>query len=222
MSKKNNTRETYYNVVAIPESGFIASHKSVFNFDGNCERAGIEFGLTMKEAYKVMLDLYNKCFGDEFFAKNWGLAVLHGEANPTHSDGIRSFEDDGVTYCMETCGNHQLTYSVEEFLLECDDEDVESYLQNGYGQTAYVRAYCEGICYSYDTADLLLSLRQLFPSDAEEVVEQLAEEHEELKEIACGFRVFANEEHYYIITDDGRAFHYDRPEEKDEDDDDEE
>ena len=61
----------------------------------------IETNLELKDAYKELLDLFNRRHG--LNAKNWGLAVIMTKDNvdgacKTFSDGTRSFEYDNKTY----------------------------------------------------------------------------------------------------------------------------
>lgn len=60
-----------------------------------------ETGLTLKEAYKSLLEWFNHY--SEHYAPNWGAAVLISRnksegANPTFRDGTRSFTYDIYTY----------------------------------------------------------------------------------------------------------------------------
>lgn len=63
--------------------------------------------LTLKEAYKELLDLYNKYYADERgYAHNWGNAVRSSVkyidgANKTFSDGTRRFEWDSRVFKIE-------------------------------------------------------------------------------------------------------------------------
>lgn len=67
----------------------------------------LESGLTLKEAYQKLLDLYNDKYSDERpYAPNWGLAVIQSRpyafgAVPTFSDGTRSFDWDSRVYSIE-------------------------------------------------------------------------------------------------------------------------
>jgi len=61
-------------------------------------------GLALKEAYKILLDMYNE-YADHIMP-NWGMAVCHDingstEAYKTHSDGTRSFEWDSRMFEIE-------------------------------------------------------------------------------------------------------------------------
>lgn len=64
-------------------------------------------GLTLKEAYKKLLDLYNEKYeGERPFAPNWNIAVCQSKkhvfgALPTYKDGTRAFEWDSRTYIIE-------------------------------------------------------------------------------------------------------------------------
>lgn len=98
--KKNEMR---YNIVA-ETNQYIANRLSEFN--GKC-RVVKYSGLTLKEAQKELIDLYNELYdGERPFARNWGLAVIQSHrfvdgAFPTHSDGTRTFEYDGRRYSIE-------------------------------------------------------------------------------------------------------------------------
>ena len=67
-------------------------------------------GLSLKEAYKELLSLYNDKFESErTYATNWGIAVIQSlpyldGANITHKDGTRSFDYDGYRYEIITEG----------------------------------------------------------------------------------------------------------------------
>lgn len=67
----------------------------------------ISNGLTLEEARKELLDLFNMEFGTSF--NNWGVAVLATRnssegATPTHADGTRSFTYDVYRYWIEIEG----------------------------------------------------------------------------------------------------------------------
>lgn len=68
-------------------------------------------GLTLKEAYKILLDMYNE-YADHYMP-NWGMAVSHdingsAEAHKTHRDGTRSFDWDSRIYSIEEEEEEQL------------------------------------------------------------------------------------------------------------------
>ena len=98
--KKNEMR---YNIVA-ETNGYLA--KRLGEFNGKC-RVVKSSGLTLKEAQKELLRMYNEMFEDERpFARNWGFAVIQSHrhvdgAFPTHSDGTRTCEYDGRRYITE-------------------------------------------------------------------------------------------------------------------------
>lgn len=98
--KKNETR---YNIVA-ETNQYMANRLSEFN--GKCRVVKAE-NLTLKEAQKELLRMYNEMYEDERpYAYNWGLAVIHSHrhvdgAFPTHSDGTRTFEYDSRRYSIE-------------------------------------------------------------------------------------------------------------------------
>lgn len=64
-------------------------------------------GLSLKEAHKKLLDLYNEKYDCERpYAPNWGLAVVQSKpfafgAVPTFQDGTRSFDWDSRSYSIE-------------------------------------------------------------------------------------------------------------------------
>ena len=82
-------------------NGYIASRDAAFS--GKTE-VTITNGLTMKEARKKLLQMFNRTFGTSY--TNWGIAVrmtiddVFG-ARPTFSDGTRAFDYDGRTYSIE-------------------------------------------------------------------------------------------------------------------------
>jgi hypothetical protein len=96
-----------YKIMAHTES-YIANRDSMFN--GKCD-VTLESGLTLKEAHKRLLDLFNTMYRDEYYAANWGMAVLLTRkraffgASPTFRDGTRSFEYDGRRFHIEEDGN---------------------------------------------------------------------------------------------------------------------
>lgn len=64
----------------------------------------IEQGMTLKEAYKELLDLFNR--KHDLYAPNWGIAVrltkdLCDGARPTFQDGTRCFSWDSRTFSIE-------------------------------------------------------------------------------------------------------------------------
>ena len=64
-------------------------------------------GLSLKQAQKLLLDLYNEKYeGERPYAPNWGLAVIQSQpfcfgARPTFNDGTRVFDWDIRTYSIE-------------------------------------------------------------------------------------------------------------------------
>ena len=63
-------------------------------FSGHTEVC-LHSGLTLKNAQSLLLELYNRMYEEtQSYAPNWGIAVIHGNASPTASDGTRSFEYD--------------------------------------------------------------------------------------------------------------------------------
>lgn len=91
-----------YSIIA-KTNGYIAQRDSMFS--GKTE-VTIHTGLTLKEAHKVLLDMYNDVFSDERgYASNWGLAVIQSNnhsdgAQPTCNDGTRTFEYDSRTFTI--------------------------------------------------------------------------------------------------------------------------
>lgn len=94
-----------YKIIA-QTNGYIANKDAQFN--GKTEIT-IETGLELKEAYKVLLNMFNEKYADNAevgYAANWGLAVIRSRnyvdgATPTFSDGTRSFDWDGRRYAIE-------------------------------------------------------------------------------------------------------------------------
>lgn len=83
-------------------NGWIASRDAHFP-KGKTEYT-VESNLSLKEAYKSLLDIYNVKFDTDF--KNWGLAVINDKdssegARPTFQDKTRSFEYDSSYYRIE-------------------------------------------------------------------------------------------------------------------------
>ncbi|WP_462341027.1 hypothetical protein [Phocaeicola plebeius] len=82
-------------------NGWIAQRDLMFN---GKTRIIIEKELTLKEAYKELLDMFNSDYEDKgWYAKNWGIAVniSKQKASPTCSDGTRMYEYDGRYYQIE-------------------------------------------------------------------------------------------------------------------------
>lgn len=74
-------------------------------FKGKCERI-IRTNLSLKDAQKELLNLFNYYFQNEYFATNWGMAVIMTRkrvfsASPTYPDDTRSFEYDGKKFYIE-------------------------------------------------------------------------------------------------------------------------
>ena len=73
----------------------------------NGGNATLSTGLTLRQAQKELLDLYNEKYeGERPHAPNWGLAVIQSQpycfgARPTFSDGTRSFDWDSRSYSIE-------------------------------------------------------------------------------------------------------------------------
>lgn len=76
---------------------------------GNRCEAVLEDGLSLGDARRILLDMYNRKYEDERpYAPNWGMAVLNGRrrvcgATATFSDGTRMFSYDVYSYSIEEC-----------------------------------------------------------------------------------------------------------------------
>lgn len=85
-------------------NGYIANRDIMFN--GNCY-VTLEKSLTLPEAKKHLLEMYNEKFMDERpYAENWGIAVIQSQnhvhgAYRTFRDGTRSFSWDSRTFSIE-------------------------------------------------------------------------------------------------------------------------
>lgn len=92
-----------YRIIA-RTNAYIAQRDSMFN--GNTEVA-LENNLSLSQARKSLLDMYNDRFSDERpYANNWGMAVIQSAkhtdgASATDSDGTRSFEYDSRIFSIE-------------------------------------------------------------------------------------------------------------------------
>lgn len=98
--------EKTYKIMAHTES-YLANRDAMFN--GKCD-VTLDSGLTLKEAHKRLLDLFNTMYRDEYHASNWGMAVILTKnrafsATPTFRDGTRSFEYDGRRFHIEEEGD---------------------------------------------------------------------------------------------------------------------
>ena len=94
--------EKTYKIMAHTES-YLANRDPMFK--RKCD-VTLESGLTLKEAHKRLLDLFNTMYRDEYYAANWGMAVILTKdrafsATPTFRDGTRSFEFDGRRFYIE-------------------------------------------------------------------------------------------------------------------------
>lgn len=82
------------------------SYHARFFANGKCEDT-IKSGMTLKEAQKELLDMYNGIYMEERpYAPNWGMAVIQSKghvfgASKTLGDGTRSFDYDSVKYSIE-------------------------------------------------------------------------------------------------------------------------
>ena len=92
-----------YKIVA-RTNAYIAQRDSMFN--GNTEVV-LENNLSLSQARKSLLDMYNDRFSDERpYASNWGMAVIQSArhtdgATATNSDSTRSFEYDSRYFSIE-------------------------------------------------------------------------------------------------------------------------
>ena len=82
-------------------NGYIAQRDAMFK--GRTE-VTLESGLELKEAYKELLDLFNR--KNDLNAPNWGIAVRLTRnqcdgARPTFQDGTRCFSYDSRTFWIE-------------------------------------------------------------------------------------------------------------------------
>ena len=70
-------------------------------------------GLTLKDAQKKLLSMYNQKYeGLRPYAPNWGLAVIQSApyafgARPTFADDTRSFDWDSRAYAIEIEENEE-------------------------------------------------------------------------------------------------------------------
>lgn len=64
-------------------------------FKGKCEIV-IESGLTLREAQKELLSMFNNDYGT--FYNNWGLVLCNSGMAYSHSDGTRGYEYDSRYY----------------------------------------------------------------------------------------------------------------------------
>lgn len=82
-------------------------NQNVYIAQRSGENGVLSQGLTLKEAYKELLDLYNEKYsGERSFVPNWGLAVCQSKkhvfgALPTYKDGTRAFDWDSRAYVIE-------------------------------------------------------------------------------------------------------------------------
>ena len=92
-----------YKIVATT-NGYIARRDIMFN--GRTE-VTLESGLTLKEARKILLEMFNGYFDWEYgYSPNWGIAVIKSAkriegATATYKDGTRSFGWDSRTFSIE-------------------------------------------------------------------------------------------------------------------------
>lgn len=92
-----------YRIVA-RTNAYIAQRDSMFN--GKTEVV-LENNLSLSQARKSLLDMYNDRFSDERpYASNWGMAVIQSAkhtdgATATNSDGTRSFEYDSRVFSIK-------------------------------------------------------------------------------------------------------------------------
>ena len=91
-----------YSIIA-QTNGYIAQKDIMFS--GKTEVI-LHNELSLKEAYSILLDMYNDMFSDDRnYAPNWGLAVIQSKdhsdgARPTNCDKTRSFEYDSRIFTI--------------------------------------------------------------------------------------------------------------------------
>jgi len=93
-------KEQKYRIVG-KTNGWIANRDIEFN--GKC-RIVIERGLTLKEAQKKLLDMFNGDYEEKisFPYTNWGMARCHHQLLTwSHKDGRRGYEYDSRYYSIE-------------------------------------------------------------------------------------------------------------------------
>lgn len=79
-------------------NGWIAQRDSTFN---GKSQITIAEGLTLKEAYKKLLAMYNEDNSD-YYAPNWGIAVCQNRgAMATAPDGTRRYDYDSRIFEIE-------------------------------------------------------------------------------------------------------------------------
>lgn len=82
-------------------NAWIAQRDSTFN---GKPRIIIEEGLTLREAQKKLLEMFNEDYEDRgWYAVNWGITVNISSrlAAPTFNDGTRQYEYDSRVYRIE-------------------------------------------------------------------------------------------------------------------------
>ena len=90
--------------------GYYAARNAKFDGKTSYEVIG---GLTLKQAQRKLLDLYNEQYdGERPYAPNWGLAVIQSSpymrgAGETRRDGTRAFGYDVYTYEIEEVGEEE-------------------------------------------------------------------------------------------------------------------
>lgn len=96
-------------------NGWIAQRDLKFN---GKTKIIIEKDLTLKVAYKKLLDMFNSDYEDKgWYAENWGIAVniSNRKASPTFSDGTRMYEYDSRYYKIEEQEEpEQIEYTVTD------------------------------------------------------------------------------------------------------------
>lgn len=94
-TKKDTNEKNTYKIIAQTD-GYIASRDA--KFKGNtC--ITIEDGLTLKEAQRKLLDMYNKDYDTAY--SNWGLVRNHNLNTGSYRDGTRSYQYDSRRYSIE-------------------------------------------------------------------------------------------------------------------------
>lgn len=104
--------------ITISTNGYQASRNARYSWTYDSHRnatAIIRGGLTLKEAQKLLTEIWNDVFENErgLYLKNWGLirANFPGET-ATHPDGTRSFDNDGYYYRIEADDSEDSRYDI--------------------------------------------------------------------------------------------------------------
>lgn len=165
-------------------NSWIAQRDSTFN--GNCEII-IADQLNLKDAYKKLLDMYNKDNNNYPSAPNWGVAVRQNRgAQATFPDGTRRYEYDSRVYEIV-----ELPEKIADLLKEEVDKcaDVELYRYAGRNHSIHT--------------DCLVSLndelnfKELYCTDIEEIDFEVMDEQEYNNTILANTSVEADFDEWY-------------------------